>query len=86
MTSGKLTVEDVIKAMEQFDRAHIEPVPKVIIANPSNYEELKKWFSDSEIRIVPSQFIDPNVSFYLMDEDTADRCLEREKRSHASER
>lgn len=75
MASGKLTVDDLLSVMEQFDKAHIEPVQKVFIVNPDYYDEAKKLFDGTSVKVVKSQSIDPKVVAYLMDKESADKCL-----------
>lgn len=78
MTSGKLTVDDFLSAMEQFEKAHIEPVQPVFIAHPSYYDEAKKLFDGTGVKVVKNQSIDPKVVSYLMDKESADKCLKGE--------
>lgn len=75
MTSGKLTVDIFLSAMEQFDKAHIEPVQKVFIVSPAYYDEAKKLFDGTSVKVVKNQSLDPKVVAYLMDKESADECL-----------
>lgn len=75
MTSGKLTVDNFLSVIEQFDKAHKEPVQKVFIVNPDYYDEAKKLFDGTSVKVVKSQSIDPKVVAYLMDKESADECL-----------
>lgn len=67
-----------LKAMEQFDKAHIEPVQKVFIVSPTYYNEAKKLFDGTGVKVVKNQSIDPKVVAYLMDKESADECLKGE--------
>lgn len=67
-----------LKAMEQFDKAHIEPVQKVFIVSPAYYNEAKKLFDGTGVKVVKNQSIDPKVVAYLMDKESADECLKGE--------
>ena len=79
MTSGKLTIDDVKKTIEAFDRVCIEPVQKAFVVSPAYYEEAKELFNKCGVKVVKSQSIDPKVVGYLMDEDNAEKCIEKEK-------
>ena len=74
MTSGRLTIDDVKKTIEAFDRGCIEPVQKAFVVSPAYYEEAKELYNKCGVKVVKSQSIDPKVVGYLMDEDS-DKCL-----------
>lgn len=75
MTSGRLMVDDLLSAIEQFEKAHREPVQPVFIVHPSYYDEAKKLFDGTGVKVVKNQSIDPKVVAYLMDKESADECL-----------
>lgn len=75
---GEHTVDDFLIAMEQFDKVHIEPVQKVLIVPPASYEEMKKIFDGAGVKVVKNQSIDSKVVGYLMDCESAEKCLKGE--------
>lgn len=55
----ELNADDFQRFIEQFDKSHTEPRPRVFVAGASYYEEAKKLFNDSGIKVVRSQIVEP---------------------------
>lgn len=63
-----LLAKDFQRFMEQFDKPSIEPRPNVFVVGASYYEEAKKLFENSAIKVVKSQAVDPKVVGYLTEQ------------------
>lgn len=70
--------EDLNRLIEKFDKAHTTPVQKVFIAYPAYYEEAKRLLEKCGVKGIKVQSVDPKVIGYLMDEESADECVEME--------
>lgn len=59
---------------------NVAPDLEWVLRGASHYAEAKKLFSNSDIKVVKSQTIDPKVVGYLMEKGAAEKCMDYERR------